>query len=129
MQYDKSEAANNYEQSILLSNAHSFPHEEAIANERAFLFFLREKSTEKASKFLVQSCRCYDEWGAVAKKDQLSTKYSSLCKGTLNRSIFSHLNSFSHDYVHVEENKSNASISQLTETSDFVTEMKYFHNC
>ena len=33
MQYDKSEAANNYEQSILLSNAHSFPHEEAIANE------------------------------------------------------------------------------------------------
>lgn len=109
------EALKIYEESIHLSETHDFPHEEAIANERAGLLLLKQNPVQSCDFFL-NSCKCYESWGAIAKKDELVAKYS--LRSNVSRSIFSHLDSYSGRYVQLEENRSNASISQLTDSAD-----------
>merc|ERR1712151_1220940 len=60
-----------YVKAISLSRQFEFINEEALACERAGLFFLEMNSLEKACQYLLQSYNCYKEWGAVAKMEHL----------------------------------------------------------
>jgi len=75
---DKKQAIANFEQCILLSKENMFKNEEAIACERAGVFFLANNEVENGLRFLSQACVCYKEWGATAKVEQLMKKYPSL---------------------------------------------------
>ena len=69
-------------QAISLSAKYGFPHEEAISNERAWMF-LQRKSTGTSppdSKFLLQSYQCYEKWGCQQKMLHLKGNYPQLSK-------------------------------------------------
>jgi len=68
---DIERAEAHYIKAILLSRKFAFINEEALACERAGLFFLEMNSLEKACQYLIQSYNCYKKWGAVAKMEHL----------------------------------------------------------
>ena len=70
----------SFELSISLAKENRYKNDEALACERAGMFFLSQNESEKGFKFLSQACFCYNEWGATAKVDQLLRKHSSLFK-------------------------------------------------
>jgi len=74
------EAVSHYQKAILWSNKNGFLHEEAMACERAGIFFLEIYSSNDARESLSQSYTCYEKWGANAKMVQLRTIYPFLCK-------------------------------------------------
>ena len=74
---DASKAIANYEEAISLSKKYGLRNEEAMACERAAMFYLSLKSSS-ASKYLCRAYRCYDDWGAKAKMRQLTKKYPAI---------------------------------------------------
>ena len=75
VQGDVSEAIANYEEAISLSKKYGLCNEEAMACERAGMFFLSLNSSSSACQYLCRAYQCYDNWGAKAKMDQLTKKY------------------------------------------------------
>lgn len=115
------EEMSHYQEAIKLSNEHRFSHEEAIACERAAMFLLRSNSTEQVSQLLIRACKCYEHWCAKSKKLQLFQKYPS---------------TFNDQNIAVElcetkvlvENNSQASVSLLSEESNFSTSTSTLSN-
>jgi len=68
-------AIENYNAAINLSKKYDILIDEALACERAGMFFLSLNSSIPASEFLLKAYRCYDDWGAKAKLHQLATRY------------------------------------------------------
>ena len=81
--FDEEKAEAHYLEAISLSKEHYFINDEALACERAGLFFREMNSDEKATQFLLQAYNCYKQWGAVAKMDHLM-KTHKILKDTLN---------------------------------------------
>ena len=52
-----------------------FVHHEALANERAGLYFLSIQENSVASKYLARACQLYDRWGAHGKVKFLRAEY------------------------------------------------------
>ena len=75
---DASKAIANYEEAISLSKKYGLRNEEAMACERAAMFYLSLNSSSSASKHLCRAYRCYDDWGAKAKMHQLTKKYPTI---------------------------------------------------
>jgi len=78
---NKSNAMSYFLQAISVSKQHAFPHEEALANERAGMFCLQSNSTgssTSALNFFLQSYRCYESWGCYQKMLHLKEKYPKL---------------------------------------------------
>lgn len=75
---DRSKAISDYRASITLSRKFCFVHEEALAHERAGMFFL-EINLNRASDFFTQSYQCYSTWGASTKMNHIASKYPNLC--------------------------------------------------
>ena len=75
---DASKAIANYEEAISLSKKYGLRNEEAMACERAAMFYLSLDSSSSASKCLCRAYRCYDDWGAKAKMHQLTKKYPAI---------------------------------------------------
>jgi len=75
---EKSKAMKLFDDAIALSKRNKFLSEEALAYERAGIFYLDMKNTQKASHHLLQSYQRYLEWGAIAKAKQKKQIYPGL---------------------------------------------------
>ena len=73
-----SRAVRCYDRAILLAREHQYMNEEALAYERAALFYLKRGRVVVAAAHLLDACYCYERWGATAKVRQLQKKYREL---------------------------------------------------
>merc|ERR1711933_96736 len=76
----ESDALQYYRKSISLSKNHCFINEEALACERAGMYFLGLNSETLGSNFIHQSFDCYRRWGATAKLQHIQSKYDYILK-------------------------------------------------
>jgi PAS domain S-box-containing protein len=74
------EAMQLYEKAIGLAHGSGFVHNEALANELAFKFYLSRGLETNARAHLDEAHRCYARWGADAKTSQLERLYPQLNK-------------------------------------------------
>ena len=84
---DASKAIANYEEAISLSKKYGLRNEEAMACERAAMFYLSLNSSSSASKYLCRAYQCYDDWGAKSKMHQLIKKYPVIIAELKNSSV------------------------------------------
>mmetsp|Transcript_31944 Transcript_31944/g.48509 ORF Transcript_31944/g.48509 Transcript_31944/m.48509 type:complete len:252 (-) Transcript_31944:320-1075(-) len=84
----KSSACKAYDASIGAAHESGIVQEEALAHERAALFFIKLGDEAKASHYLATAHQLYLDWGADAKSSQLQTQYSTMIsKGRTRRSF------------------------------------------
>jgi len=67
-----------YDKSILNAKESSFLQEEAIANEFAANFYLKQNMINIAAVYMKEARFCYIKWGAIAKVKQLDENYPQL---------------------------------------------------
>ena len=77
VQNNKAQAIFHYKKAICLSKKNNFVHEEALACERAGIFYL-ELDSQEATALLLQSYHGYNIWGATSKMNQLLQNYPFL---------------------------------------------------
>ena len=75
---DRLEAAEKFEKAIQLANACQLVQEQALAAERAGVYFLRIEHSNTAAAYLWQARQCYAKWGAKAKLMQMDSLYGEL---------------------------------------------------
>jgi len=85
LQKREDEASSHYQMAISVSNKNGFPNEEALALEKAAIFYLGSDSELYATKLLLQSFNCYQAWGAYSKMSHMILRYPTL-KATLKDS-------------------------------------------
>jgi len=68
---EKDDALKKYQLAIAAAEKNGFTHEQAIANERAADFFLRNNDKDKASQYYGEAYSLYLKWGAQGKADDL----------------------------------------------------------
>jgi len=85
----------HFRKSISLSKQYCFLHEEALACERAGMYYLGLKSQTLAVQFLQQSFDRYEDWGAYAKLKQLKFKYPNIFEEKIIPSVLMSYNSVS----------------------------------
>jgi len=67
-----------YNQAVRLAQKHEYINEKALANELAARFYLEKEEDKLAGKYMTDARYCYNRWGAVAKVEDLDTRYSKL---------------------------------------------------
>lgn len=72
------EAMDNYDQAIDLAKESGFVQNEAIAAERAGLFWLKRDKREIAQLYLRRAYRCFEKWGATAKLTHMRELFPEL---------------------------------------------------
>ncbi|MEG4279349.1 AAA family ATPase [Microcoleus sp. MON1_C1] len=77
---NKAEAIEMYDRAISGAKENQFLNEEALANERAALFYLEWGKEKFAQIYIIEAYYCYIQWGATAKVKDLQTRYSHLLK-------------------------------------------------
>jgi len=70
------DAAEAFDDAIKLAAENGFTQDEALANELATQFYLRQGKEKIARAYLYDALRLYEKWGAFAKVRHLSQKYS-----------------------------------------------------
>ena len=75
---DRLEAADKFEKSIQLAHTCQLIQEQALAAERAGIYFLRIDHSNTAAAYLWQARQCYAKWGAKAKLIQMNALYGEL---------------------------------------------------
>ncbi len=75
-QFDK--AAEYYDKAIELARQNNYIHEEALANERAALFYLSRNKEKVARIYMNDAYYYYLKWGAMAKVIHLEQNYPHL---------------------------------------------------
>lgn len=78
LQDQKSEAIEYYDQAIAGAKAQGFLSDEALAHERAALFYLDWQKPKLAAMYLQDAYYCYSRWGAKSKTDLLEKTYPEL---------------------------------------------------
>jgi len=68
-------AAQAYEVSIELAKKRSFVHEQALALERAGVFFLESGEHDVSINYFMRSRDCYTQWGAHRKAAHIQEQY------------------------------------------------------
>ncbi|MBK4731982.1 AAA family ATPase [Oxynema sp. CENA135] len=71
----KIEAIEHYDRAIELARQHQYLNEEALANERAALFYRDWGKPKIARVYLAEAYYAYQRWGAIAKVKQLERQY------------------------------------------------------
>jgi len=72
------DAAKFYYSSLSQAGENEFMHEEALAFERAGIFYLSMNLSSMANRLLSSACKVYSEWGAKAKVNHLKKEYPGL---------------------------------------------------
>lgn len=67
-----------YDQAIELAKKHKYVNEEALANELAAKFYLKQKNITIAKAYIQEALYCYSRWGANAKVKDLDVRYGDL---------------------------------------------------
>jgi histidine kinase len=70
-------AADHYDHAIALAQDHEYLNEEALAHELAAQFYLAQDKPKLAQLHLQDAHYCYQRWGAIAKVQDLETRYAS----------------------------------------------------
>ena len=106
---DISQAMAYYQEAISLSKQYCFLNEEGICYERFALFKLGlESASEKViSEMFMNSCECYEKWGACEKTKQMKEKYSKFCD----------FKSAGSNYLSSVDSSSSSTVSLLTNHS------------
>lgn len=76
-----------YDQAIELAQKNNYLHEEAIANELASKFWLSLENNQNAKQYMVEAYNCYQQWGAIAKLNDLKKRYPDLLKDILKKQV------------------------------------------
>jgi PAS domain S-box-containing protein len=74
----KAEAMEYYDLAIKLAQKHQYINEEAIAHELAAKFYLALGKVKIAQVYLLDARYCYQQWGAIAKVQDLEKQYPQL---------------------------------------------------
>jgi len=72
------DAADHYERAIKLARDNEYINEEALAHERAAIFFLSTGKTVSARAYMEEARNCYLRWGAHAKVKHINDTYPEL---------------------------------------------------
>ncbi|MEG4270813.1 MULTISPECIES: AAA family ATPase [unclassified Microcoleus] len=75
---NKAEAIALYDRAIALAKENQYLQEEALANELAAKFYLDWGKEKVAGAYAIEAYYCYTRWGALAKVDDLQTRYPQL---------------------------------------------------
>lgn len=75
------EARVHYDRAIDLAREHAFTQEEALALERASLFYLEQRSPRLAGYYMRDAYYAYGSWGSTAKLALLRRTYGYLLEG------------------------------------------------
>lgn len=67
-----------FEEAISAAKKNEAIHIEAMANERAAIFYLNANNMQKAIEYMIEARRLYTEWGAICKVDYLKENYAYL---------------------------------------------------
>jgi predicted ATPase len=67
-----------YDKAIKSAGKLGFKHNQALANERAGVYFLEQNDEEWASTYLTRAWELYASWGARAKVRQMEEKFGDL---------------------------------------------------
>ena len=70
---DVEAAATAYDKAIETAKEHRFVNEQALASERAALFYLEHGNVGQARRYLEKSRSLYAAWGAKRKVDDIDT--------------------------------------------------------
>ena len=68
---DHATASRSYDLAINSAETHGFVHEQALAAERAGLFYAETSAWALAVPYLEKALKIWDKWGARAKVDDL----------------------------------------------------------
>ena len=109
---NKLHATSQYQRAISLSNTHGFLNEEALALERAGIYYLELNYVTKANILLLRSYKCYETLGASSKTHQLLEKYPSIVAALNKPSI--PLDSYNREEIRVHADLEDT-ISLLTD--------------
>ena len=74
----KQVAKEYYDQAIALASEHEYLNDEALANELAGQFYLTQGQNHFAYHYLQEAHYAYSQWGAIAKVNDLETRYPRL---------------------------------------------------
>lgn len=72
------QAAERYDRAIQAARAQGYLHEEALAYERAGVFYLDCQKPLIARTYLQEAHYCYGRWGATAKANELEQRFPQL---------------------------------------------------
>uniref|UniRef100_A0A7S4NBI8 Orc1-like AAA ATPase domain-containing protein n=1 Tax=Odontella aurita TaxID=265563 RepID=A0A7S4NBI8_9STRA len=72
---DIAAAAHAYDAAERTAAAHSFVRDQALALERAGIFYVETGESTTAGNLFVRACECYKKWGAFAKATQVQEMY------------------------------------------------------
>lgn len=78
MKGQRMKAIDRYDEAIQEAYQSGHLQHEAVANERAAAFYLSQSKDMIASSYLISAYRCYREWGAIRKADDMKEAYNSL---------------------------------------------------
>jgi predicted ATPase/signal transduction histidine kinase len=70
------QATDHYDRAIALAKDHEYLNEEALAHELATRFYLAQGKSKLAQLYLQDAHYCYRRWGAIAKVQDLETRYA-----------------------------------------------------
>ena len=82
----RAKAHAKYTCAIALARHGGFMMEEALANELAGSFFLRQRDEMTAAPYLRLSLNLYEVWGAKAKVERLRVEIARTCGGEFTKS-------------------------------------------
>jgi predicted ATPase/signal transduction histidine kinase len=80
---NKMEAIDLYDRAISGAKTNNFIQEAALANELAAKFYLDWGKEKVAAGYMQEAYYCYAKWGALAKTDDLETRYPQLLQPIL----------------------------------------------
>jgi histidine kinase len=70
-------ASDHYDRAIALAKDYEYLNDEALAHELAAKFYLAQDKPKLAQLYLQDAHYCYRRWGAIAKVEDLETRYAS----------------------------------------------------
>jgi predicted ATPase/signal transduction histidine kinase/CheY-like chemotaxis protein len=79
---DHKDASIYYNQAILAARENGFTQAEALANERAGVYYLELNNEFVAQSYLNEAYALYSQWGAIAKTEFLEREHPSLFSAT-----------------------------------------------
>jgi predicted ATPase/GAF domain-containing protein len=82
------EAMDYYDRAISLAEINEYPNEAALANELAAQFYLDWGKVKIAQTYFREALYLYNLWGAIAKVQDLSTKYPQLIPPASETTVF-----------------------------------------
>jgi len=88
---DDLKAIDYYDKAIELAAENEYLQEEALSNEIAAKFYLRNRKVKKAKIYLQEAFHCYKSWGANAKIKQLREKYPAISEEVIIEQILKKL--------------------------------------